>query len=101
MSEPLSTEEIAHRVPAEWTTSGDRIEARYTCSSFTAAGRLVAAIAELADAQNHHPDLALAYPGQVHVILSSHDTGGVSERDLEQASRIAELAGDAEVGAPE
>lgn len=96
MSDQLSTEEIARRVPDGWAAETDRIYATYAAASFTEAGELVAAIAALADEQNHHPDLALGYPGHITVTLTSHDSGGVTSRDLDQAERIAELATQAE-----
>jgi 4a-hydroxytetrahydrobiopterin dehydratase len=55
------------------------------------AGRVGAA----ADEVNHHPDLTVTYP-RVHVLLTSHDTGGLSERDVALARTISAIA--AELG---
>lgn len=63
----------------------------YKTSDFEAAASLVAQVAEVADAQNHHPDVRLGY-GSVGFELSSHDAGGVTERDLALARAIQDLA---------
>ena len=55
------------------------------------AGRVGAA----ADEVNHHPDLTITYP-RVHVLLTSHDTGGLTERDVALARTISGIA--AELG---
>jgi 4a-hydroxytetrahydrobiopterin dehydratase len=55
------------------------------------AGRVGAA----ADEVNHHPDLTVTYP-RVHVLLTSHDTGGLTERDVALARTISAIA--AELG---
>ncbi len=53
------------------------------------AGRVGAA----ADEVNHHPDLTVTYP-RVHVLLTSHDTGGLTERDVALARTISAIAAD-------
>jgi 4a-hydroxytetrahydrobiopterin dehydratase len=63
----------------------------YKTGDFESAAVLVAQVAELADAQNHHPDIRLGY-GSVAFELSSHDAGGVTERDIRLARGIHELA---------
>lgn len=96
MTDGLSSKDIEQRLPAGWTGGTESIQATYAAASFTEGGELVGVIAALADEQNHHPDLALSFPGHVKVTLTSHDSGGVTERDLAQAQRIAELATQAE-----
>ncbi|TFD76211.1 VOC family protein [Cryobacterium fucosi] len=63
----------------------------FRTTDFASAARLVAAISEAADAANHHPEVSLGY-GSVGIRLSSHDAGGVTERDLALALRCQELA---------
>ena len=45
---------------------------------------------------DHHPDLDIRWR-TVHVVLSTHDAGGVTQLDIEQAHRIDGIA--AELGA--
>ena len=71
---------------------GAELTASFRTGDFATGARLVAAIAEAAEELNHHPDLTLSY-GVVGVRLSSHDAGGVTQRDLELARRITAAAG--------
>ncbi|QAY68694.1 4a-hydroxytetrahydrobiopterin dehydratase [Xylanimonas protaetiae] len=59
--------------------------------TFDVGARLVARIAALADAANHHPDVDLRY-GTVTVRLTSHDVGGLSRRDAALAKEITAAA---------
>jgi 4a-hydroxytetrahydrobiopterin dehydratase len=65
--------------------------ATYKTGDFDGAAVLVAQVAELADAQNHHPDIRLSY-GSVEFDVSSHDAGGVTDRDIALARGIQEIA---------
>ncbi|TFC62552.1 MULTISPECIES: VOC family protein [unclassified Cryobacterium] len=72
--------------------------ATYRTADFAAAVHLVDAVAADADAQNHHPDVKLGY-GSVEFELTSHDVGGITQRDLRLALRIQELAAEQEAHA--
>jgi 4a-hydroxytetrahydrobiopterin dehydratase len=65
--------------------------ATYKTADFDAAAVLVAQVAEIADAQNHHPDIRLSY-GRAEFELSSHDAGGVTDRDVTLARAIHSVA---------
>src|SRR5690554_249987 len=67
------------------------LHASFTTKDFASAADFVAQVARLADEQNHHPDVRLGY-GSVGFELSSHDAGGVTERDLTLARGIHEIA---------
>jgi 4a-hydroxytetrahydrobiopterin dehydratase len=49
-------------------------------------------IAEAAETANHHPDIDIRY-NKVKMSLVSHDSGGVTERDVQMATRISQIAG--------
>lgn len=90
--ETLSPSETAEALRGSgFRHAGDRLEARFRTRDFATGARLVAAIAVVADRLNHHPDLTLTYSA-VGVVLSSHDAGGVTERDLELARHIGTAA---------
>ncbi|TFC80623.1 pterin-4-alpha-carbinolamine dehydratase [Cryobacterium sp. TmT2-59] len=63
----------------------------FTTADFASAVRVLDQVAEAADALSHHPDVRLGY-GRVTFRLSSHDAGGVTDRDLRLALRIQEIA---------
>lgn len=67
------------------------LHASFSTGDFVSAARLVADVGNAAEAMNHHPDIQLGY-GSVSFRLSSHDAGGVTERDLQLAAQISELA---------
>ncbi|WP_349897176.1 4a-hydroxytetrahydrobiopterin dehydratase [Parafrigoribacterium soli] len=67
------------------------LHASYSTDDFATASAFVARVAEAADAMNHHPEVRLGY-GSVAFELSSHDAGGVTERDVELATRIQSIA---------
>lgn len=75
-----------------WEYTEGALRATFTMQSFSVAGALAAAIARAADDADHHPDIDLRYPGLVRVLLTTHDTGGVTDYDVRLAAAIARLA---------
>jgi 4a-hydroxytetrahydrobiopterin dehydratase len=67
------------------------LTASFRTPDFALGARLVADVAVIAEAMNHHPDVTLGW-GTVGFTLTSHDVGGVTSRDLELARRIAAAA---------
>ncbi len=92
----LTGHDVAEALLEEWRFVLGRLHARFRTGDFSTGARLVAAIADAADAVDHHPDVDLRYP-HVDVVLSSHDVGGITRRDLRLAATITDLAG--QVGA--
>lgn len=82
----------------DWRVLLDTACARFTTGSFLTGARFVDAIAELAEAANHHPDVDLRYP-HVTVRLTTHDVGGLSRRDVDLARDISAAARELEIPA--
>ena len=78
-----------------WTVEGDALVRRLKFPSFRAAIDFIGRVADLADPVNHHPDLFNSYR-RVEVRLTSHDVGGITQRDLDLAAAIDDVVGDAE-----
>ena len=74
------------RLPG-WTRAGQAIERTYHFADFRAALAFVNRVGELAERQNHHPDIAIHYR-EVTLTLWSHDAGGVTDRDFRLAAAI-------------
>jgi 4a-hydroxytetrahydrobiopterin dehydratase len=74
-----------------WTRTGDEIRKDYRCAGFPDAIAFVVRIGFLAEAANHHPDLDIRWR-TVHVALSTHDAGGLTDLDFDLAGRIDEAA---------
>ncbi len=87
----LSNTEIAAAGLTGWTLMPGGIRTRLLTKDFRTGMQLVASIGEAAEAADHHPDLDLRYP-HLDVLLTSHDEGGVTQRDIDLARRISELA---------
>jgi 4a-hydroxytetrahydrobiopterin dehydratase len=74
------------RLPG-WTRAGRAIERTYRFADFRGALAFVNRVGDLAERQNHHPDIAIHY-NEVTLTLWSHDAGGVTERDVRLAGAI-------------
>ena len=80
----------------DWRFMSGTIRAHFRAGSFPAAASLVAAIADVAEAAVHHPDIDVRYPDRVHVLLTTHATGGLTTLDVHVARLISALATEAE-----
>jgi len=79
----------------DWTVvDGRAIVAEFVAATYLAAAELVSRIAEIAEANVHHPDIELRYPGRVHVTLTTHATGGLTTLDVDVARLISATATD-------
>jgi len=85
----LSPEEVRARVASltDWGLAGDAIRRRYKFTSFKESIAFVNKVAELAERADHHPDILIEYD-KVTLTLSSHDAGGLTERDFSLARSI-------------
>jgi 4a-hydroxytetrahydrobiopterin dehydratase len=88
----LSGQQIADAGLDGWVNLLGGLQTRIVTPDFAAGLALVDAIGAAAEEADHHPDLGLRYT-QVDVRLTSHDAGGVTDRDLRLARRVTELAG--------
>jgi 4a-hydroxytetrahydrobiopterin dehydratase len=70
-----------------WDIDGDRLRKRYSLDSFAAAIAFVNRVAALAEAADHHPDILIEYRN-VTLTLTTHDSGGLTERDFALAAGI-------------
>ena len=74
-----------------WKKNGNAIERNFQFENFVQAMDFVNQIDEAAEAVNHHPDIHISY-NKVTMTLVSHDSGGVTQRDIRMAGKINELA---------
>jgi len=75
-----------------WKRNGLAIERTFEFKDFKAAMAFVNKVAETAEASNHHPDIDIRY-NKVKTSLVSHDSGGVTDRDVRMAAEINLVAG--------
>jgi len=77
----------------DWRVVGEGACANFRTGSFAAGARLVHAISELANLDDHHPDVDVRHDGViVRLIIVAPNYCGLSERDLELARQIAAIA---------
>jgi 4a-hydroxytetrahydrobiopterin dehydratase len=90
-----ATEVVAKLAQLEgWSLSGDganvAIEKTYRFANYHETIAFVTAVAFIAHAEDHHPDLSVHYDRCV-VRLNTHDVGGISPTDIDCATRFDAL----------
>ncbi|HMN87231.1 MAG TPA: 4a-hydroxytetrahydrobiopterin dehydratase [Bauldia sp.] len=95
MAAPLSgaEREAALRGLAGWSAVAgrDAIAKTFTFADFNAAFGFMARVALVAEKMDHHPEWTNVYR-TVTVTLSSHDAGGVTDRDIRLAAAMDRIA---------
>jgi 4a-hydroxytetrahydrobiopterin dehydratase len=85
--------QIATRLPDWRMVEGrDAIAKTFTFKDFNAAFGFMTRSALVAERMNHHPEWLNVW-NRVEVTLTSHDVGGLSERDLKLAEAMDRIAG--------
>jgi 4a-hydroxytetrahydrobiopterin dehydratase len=92
----LTGQQIAGEALDGWANLLGGLQTRLHTKDFATGLAVVDAIGAAAEQLNHHPDLDLRYT-HVDVRLSSHDVGGVSDRDIRLARTVTSIATDAGV----
>jgi 4a-hydroxytetrahydrobiopterin dehydratase len=73
-----------------WTERDGALERELVFDGFREAIAFVDRLADLAESENHHPDIAVSYK-RVTVRWTTHSAGGITDRDRELAVRTDEL----------
>src|SRR5438093_13397529 len=88
----LSDDEVAARlreVPG-WSRAGKAIERTWTFGDFSEALAFINKVGALAEAMNHHPDIANSW-ATVRLTLTTHDKGGLTGVEFDLASQSSSL----------
>lgn len=98
-ADPLTDEELAHALAAlpGWELEADAIRRTFACADFRSAIALVNAVADAAEAADHHPDIAITRYRRVRFTLTTHAAKAITRRDTELAAEIDRIA--ARIGA--
>jgi 4a-hydroxytetrahydrobiopterin dehydratase len=86
---PLTPEQInglAAALPA-WSLAGGKLQRELRFADFSEAFGFMARVALVAEAMGHHPEWSNVW-NRVSIALTTHDTGGLSNLDVELARRI-------------
>lgn len=71
-----------------WKLVGNAIEKDYKFSNFRQAVDFINRVAEVAETEDHHPDILLWSWNNVRLTLTTHAVGGLSKNDFALASRV-------------
>jgi len=87
----------AERLLAEtpgWSLDADatRIERNFKLGDFASALALVNRVGELAEAEDHHPDISFGW-GYCRIVFQTHKIKGLHENDFIMAAKVNQLAG--------
>ncbi len=88
----LSDDEIKEKLKLlpEWKYAAGSLVSEFTFVDFHQAFAFVTRLALMAEKANHHPDIDIRY-NKVRVALVSHDSGGVTGRDVSMATEISRI----------
>ncbi len=75
----------------QWKRSGGAISRTFQFQDFPAAIKFVNAVAALAEAAQHHPDLDVRW-NRVALVFTTHSAGGLTEKDFGLARQCDALA---------
>lgn len=79
----LDTAAIKNRLEdlGDWSEINGALQRTYQFKDFVAAMAFVNRVADLAEKAQHHPDILIRY-AKVTLTLSTHDAGGITEKDF-------------------
>lgn len=78
-------------VPEGWSEVDGALQRDFAFADFASALAFVNRVGELAEAENHHPDVSFGW-GRVTLRWWTHSAGGITDRDRDLAARSAALA---------
>ena len=93
---PLTQEQIQPYLPQvpgwEVVANEKKIKKEFLFKDFREAMAFVNRVAELAESEEHHPDIVISY-NRVTLELSTHAAGGLTENDFILAAKINQMLG--------
>jgi 4a-hydroxytetrahydrobiopterin dehydratase len=87
MADLLTDEEIDAQLPDEWHREGDEIVRTYEFDSYLDGVGFLSGAGGIAEDAWHHPEMTVTW-GEVEVRLTTHDAGGITEKDIDLAERF-------------
>ena len=93
LTRKLNPDEIHERLSSlpDWRLHQGKLRRELEFSDFVCAFGFMTQVALVAEAHNHHPEWFNVY-NRVNIDLSTHDVGGISERDFRLAEQIDAIA---------
>ncbi|NMG10907.1 4a-hydroxytetrahydrobiopterin dehydratase [Brasilonema sp. UFV-L1] len=82
-------QEKAKHLP-DWTVKESTLQCTRTFKDFIRAIEFVNKLVEPAELAGHHPDIEIAY-NKVKISLTTHDAGGLTQKDFDLAKVISQI----------
>ena len=89
MADLLTDEEVDERLPDGWERIENEISRTYEFDDYLSGVAFAMDVGEVAEEEFHHPEIVIGYE-TVEVRLTSHEEGGLTEKDI----RLANLVND-------
>jgi 4a-hydroxytetrahydrobiopterin dehydratase len=80
------------KTPENWIIENDQLTRTFELKNFVEAVDFVKKIVPVAEDTQHHPDVEIFAYKKVKIKLISHDVGEITDRDLDMAEKINQLA---------
>jgi 4a-hydroxytetrahydrobiopterin dehydratase len=90
---PFSSQEAQSRLAglSDWKIEAGELVKTFKFNDFRAALPFVNGVGELAEQAGHHPDIDIRY-NRVHLALTTHDAGGLTQKDFDLATQAQKLS---------
>ncbi len=75
----------------DWMTNGQFLSRTYKFKDFIQAVEFVNLLVTPAEKAGHHPDIYISY-NKVTIHLTTHDAGGITQKDFDLAAEIVKIA---------
>ncbi|NWF60941.1 MAG: 4a-hydroxytetrahydrobiopterin dehydratase [Fischerella sp.] len=92
MAQLLTEAEIKQQLSnlSNWTLEGSKLQLNRTFQNFVQAIEFVNKLVEPAESAGHHPDIEISY-NKVKITLTTHDAGGLTQKDFDLAKEISQI----------
>ena len=87
---PIEQINVSLKYLPNWKLKTGKLHREFKFKSFVQAFGFMTQVAMLAEQMNHHPEWSNVY-NRVTIDLTTHEVGGISQRDIELAKKIGEL----------
>jgi 4a-hydroxytetrahydrobiopterin dehydratase len=93
MAQRLTTEQIQEQasVLSGWKVEGSQLQHTRKFKDFIQAIEFVNKLVEPAESAGHHPDIEISY-NKVKIALTTHDAGGLTQKDFDLAGVISQIS---------
>jgi len=93
MAQLLSDAEIEAQASklSGWTLQDSKLETKRKFKDFVEAIAFVNKLVEPAESAGHHPDIEVSY-NKVKITLTTHDAGGLTQKDFDLAAEISQIS---------